>query len=191
MRYLLYPILLFLCVSCIQLGGEAQPTAYYLLQEATNISSPYSDKALNINIKLATFPSYLDRPQIVTQSRKNKIEFSSFIRWGEPLKENLTQTLRENLLLFFPNADISIGPWEHSDKDATQIILSVNDFSGELGQYSDVDIRWVIDADNGLIKRGHFTEQRPLGETHHDLVVELSNSLNRLGQELVNQLTNM
>jgi len=186
MRYL-YSILLLLCTSCIQLGGEPQPITYYLLQGVHDTAEVYSDKTLDINIELVKFPGHLDRPQIVTQREQNKIEFNSYARWGEPLKENLIQTLRENLLMFFPNANISISPWEHSDDDAIKIDLTVNSFTGEFGGYTNIDVRWTI-THNNKTKRGHFTEQQPLEDTHHNLVTELNNSLSRLSKELANSL---
>ena len=187
MRYF-YPILLLLCASCIQLGGEPQPTTYYLLYGTPDTAEVYSNDPLNIDLELTKFPGHLDRPQIVTQKQQNKIEFDTFIRWGEPLKENLIQSIRKNLLIFFPNAAISVSPWENPEDNAIKIDLAVNSFSGELGGNTDIDIRWSIRAGDNTTRRGYFSEHHPLGETHHDLVTELSDSLNRLSKKLANEL---
>ncbi|MEA3544585.1 MAG: PqiC family protein [Thermodesulfobacteriota bacterium] len=188
MGYLL-SMLLLLCTSCIQIGSDPQPMHYYLLESMQETPKIYSSKTSGINIELDGFPDYIDKLQIVTRNSQNGIEFSDAERWAEPLQDNMIRTLRENLALILPERIISVGPWESSDSDAIKVKLVVNKFHGTLGGKTQVDIRWVINNRGKTHTQGHFTDQQPVGNDYHDLVVGLNNGINKLSQELAKKLS--
>ena len=187
MRYLL-SMLLLLCTSCIQIGSDPQPMHYYLLEGMSEIPNIYSSNELNINLELINFPEYLDRLQIVTRNDKDGIDFSDSERWAEPLQDNLTRILRENLALMLPGADITVSPWENSSSGAVKVKLVVNKLLGKLGDRTQVDIRWTIGNDSDQTKQGHFIDQQPIDNSYQDLVVGLNNGINNLSQELAGEL---
>ncbi|MCF6266208.1 MAG: PqiC family protein [Desulfuromusa sp.] len=187
MRYLV-SIVLLLCTSCIQIGSDPQPMRYYLLESMPEAPNIYSNKTFIINLKLVDFPDYLDRLQIVTRDKNNGIEFSDLERWAEPLQDNLTRILRENLALVLPEANILINPWENSSNNAIKVKLVVNKILGKLGDHSQVDVRWTIENDRGQTIQGHFIDRQPIGNSYQDLVVGLNNGINHLSVELAKEL---
>jgi len=187
MHYLV-SILLLLCTSCIQIGSDPQPMRHYLLESITDVPNVYSDRTLIINLELVDFPDYLDRLQIVTRDKNNRIEFSEANRWAEPLQNNLTRILRENLALVLPEANISVSPWENSSDNAIKVKLVVNKFWGKLGDHSQVDVRWTIDNGRGQTTQGHFIDRQPIDNSYRDLVVGLNSGVNHLSQKLAKQL---
>ncbi len=52
---------------------------------------------MTVYLKPVKFPEYLDRPQMVLREGDYKLQFSEYHRWAEPLKDNFTQVLVENL----------------------------------------------------------------------------------------------
>ncbi|MCK5825913.1 MAG: membrane integrity-associated transporter subunit PqiC [Desulfuromusa sp.] len=188
MRYFLI-FLLLLCSSCIQLLGDPQPTRDYLLESLPEGTEVYSAKTLTIDIQLSGFPTYLDRPQVIARNNDNTIEYSDLDRWAEPLQENIPQTLRENLRILLPGANISISPWEDSTTDTIKIKVTVNKFSGKLGNHTDIKIGWTLDVGTGEIRQGHFSDRQPVGETYQDLVASLNSGINNFSRDLAKNLT--
>ncbi len=187
MRYLTLLLLLF-CTSCIQLGSEPQTMHYYLLESMPSTTAIHSSKTLNIDIEISKFPDYLDKQQIATSNQKNNISFSETNRWAEPLQDNLIFSIRENLALMLPNANIAVSPWEKSADDAFKLTLLVNRFSGKLGANSTIDIRWSVKNKGTTIITGHFIKRHPIGATYRDLVTELNRGINEFSQILAQTL---
>jgi len=188
MRYFLI-LLLLLCSSCIKLFGDPQPIRYYLLEGVPQETDIASDKALTMTLQLDSFPVYLDRLLIVTKNDDSTINVSDHDRWAEPIQGNILQTVRENLRIILPAANIAISPWENSTKDAIKIIIMVNRFSGKLGDHTEIDIRWTIDWGAGEIRQGHFTEQQPIGDSYQELVAGLNSGINNFSLELAKDLS--
>jgi len=187
MRYFLILLLLF-CSSCIQLLDDPQPIRYYLLESLPQEADICSHKTLAINLQLTNFPIYIDRHQIITRGSNNTIKFSNLDRWAEPLQENILQTVRENLRIMLPEAEIAIGPWENSTKDAIKTKIMINRFSGKLGDHTDVDIRWTIERENEEIRQGHLIDRQPVGDTYQELVAGLNVGINNLSLQLAKDL---
>ena len=188
MRYFLI-LLLLLCSSCIQMFDDPQPIHYYLLEGVPQETDTASDKALTITLQLTSFPVYLDRLQIITKNDDNTINVAAHDRWAEPIQGNILQTVRENLRIILPAANIAISPWEKSTTDAIKINFMVNKFSGKLGERTDIDIRWTIDG--GAVERlqGHFTDQQPTGDSYQELVAGLNSGINNFSLELAKNLS--
>ncbi len=187
MKHYLPIILILLCTSCIQIGSDPKPMHYYLLESMPVTTSAHSSKTLNIDIELTKFPEYLDKQQIATSTQTNGIAFSETNRWAEPLQDNLMFSVRENLALLLPNANIAVSPWESSDPAAFKLKLLVNKFSGKLGASAKINIRWSI-GNNKSIVNGHFTYQQPIGSSYRDLVAELNKGLNQFSSQLAKKL---
>ena len=188
MRYFLI-LLLFLCSSCIQLFDDPQPIHHYLLEGVPQETNIVSDKALTITLQLTSFPVYMDRLQIITKNDDKTINVSDHDRWAEPIQGNILQTVRENLRIILPAANIAISPWENSTTDAIKIKIMVNKFSGKLGDHTEIDIRWTIDG--GAVERlqGHFTDQQPTGDSYQELVAGLNSGINNFSLELAKNLS--
>ncbi|MCW8858715.1 MAG: PqiC family protein, partial [Deltaproteobacteria bacterium] len=150
MRFLII-VTLLLCSSCIQLGGETPVRQYYVLRAMTETSQINSSKAIAIDLKLTNFPEYLSRTEIVTYIQTNRVKIAYDASWAEPLADNLLRILRRNLGTLLPLSQISLSPWESNNPEALRVELLVNNFSGQLGGETDVDVNWLIKKDNQII----------------------------------------
>ncbi len=186
MRYIL-SILLLLCTSCIQIGSPPQPIQHYLLESWHKAPIVFPGNTLNIDIQLINFPDYLDRSQIVTRNNNHSICFSDSEHWAEPLQDNLTRVIRENLTLILPGARISVSPWENASADGIKLKLMVNNFFGKLSDQTQIDIRWTINNNDQIIQ-GHFIDRQPIDNSYENLVTKLNNGINRLSLELAKKL---
>lgn len=110
--------------------GSSKPTHFYLLND---IQTQFVKKSQQmhkgvIGIGPVTFPKYLNQPQIVTRSASNQLNLDEFNQWGEPLKDNftrvLTQDVQHNLNAYY----VSMYPWPLSQKITYQVFIDVNRF---------------------------------------------------------------
>jgi uncharacterized lipoprotein YmbA len=154
----------------------------------TEAPKVYSDISLNIHLELINLPEHLDRLQIVTSSGNNGILFSESERWAAPLQDNLMRVVRENLALIIPGGVISVGPWESSGSNAVKIELVFNHFSGQLGDHTQIDIRWRVSNNLGQTIQGHFTERQPIGDDYRDLIVGLNKGIYNFSLELAKEI---
>jgi uncharacterized lipoprotein YmbA len=182
---LLLPLLL-LCSSCIQLGGEPQPTRFYLLEAVAEFNEVSSAQKILLELGPIEFPTYLDRPQIVSRMPNNTIVIAEYDRWAEPLPDNLTRTLKENLNKRLAGAQISTAPWSNHADQGYAVRLTINRFDGIIGQQTEVDIRWSLYSPAGdqELLRKHFIGRIPIDNNYQGLVAGLNKVLSELSKEI-------
>ncbi len=188
MRYATFLILL-LCTSCIQLGGTPGIQNYYLLEPRT--SAPVvGETPFNLELQQIKLPAYLDQPNIVTHDQANMIKFNDSERWAGPLADNIGRVIRADLNQSFPNARISISPWEISGPEPYRLNIVIEQFSGQLGRMAVLVADWSItDNKRTEIARGHFNNQLSIGDSYRDLVQGLNKNLHLLDERIVKSLS--
>lgn len=190
MRLVIVVILLLSSSACIQLGSEPQPQHYYLLTPRAEVSGS-NQTPRDLIFDQIEFPSYLDRPQLVTRSLQNELEISARDRWGEPLQDNLMRVLKENLQRRMSGLRISSYPWQPTAEGGLLLHLTVNQFDGILGRQANVDIRWSLTetASDELVYQSHYIARLPIGNSSAELVAGLSKAVNQLSAEISQELT--
>jgi len=86
-------------VACA--GGPSAPTRFYMIDSVTPTAGSQSrdmnlPKVL-VSLDPVEIPEYLNRPQIVTHLDGAAYQLDEFNQWLEPLGENLTRVIGENL----------------------------------------------------------------------------------------------
>lgn len=184
MRMLATSLMLLLCCSCIQLGGKPESSRYYLLAPLQEVQ-PARTSLKTLVIVPVSFPSYLDRPQLVSHNSQFQVQIAEFDRWAEPLQENLTRVIQENLQLRFPELEIDRSPWQPGPAQSATLKLVINRFDGVLGKSTEVDIRWILTAaDCTTPLQGHFSSIIPIGDSYAELVKGLNRALDELSTQL-------
>ncbi len=182
-------LLPFLCSACIQLGGEAPPSAYYVLQPRLTAAAPTSQQALSIEIKLVDFPGYLERKNIVTKISGNRVSVAPDAFWAEAPADNLLHTLRRNVSALLPRARITLSPWEKNPSPDVKILLFVNRFGGELGNAAELEINWLVVRDQAAGAMERFSHRQSIGPAYTDLVDGLSHGLDKFSLLLAQNLS--
>ncbi len=118
--------------------GTQKDTRFYLLEPVSGWSSgehaSSDDRALGLAIGPVRLRDYLNRNQIVTRSKENKIIVHEFHSWGEPLDRNFNTVLAVNLSELLATNKILIFPWRKRPPDLDyQVVADVIRFDGELG----------------------------------------------------------
>jgi uncharacterized lipoprotein YmbA len=147
--------------------------------------------SLLLGIGPIRFPAYLDREQIVTRAAQNRIHISENDRWAEPLEENFTRVLSQNLGMLLGSARIVRYPWHTSRRPTYQIEMEVLRFEPIGRQEVELLARWaVVDASNKkplVVKESRMTRKTKTKSTEAS-VAALSEALDDLSREIADTI---
>ena len=65
---------------------------------------------LSVDVSSLRLPQYLEKPQIVTRSSKNRLELAEYRQWGGNLRKNMMRVLAQNLSRLLDTPNIAIYP---------------------------------------------------------------------------------
>lgn len=142
--------LLAVLAGCVNLGaGTAEPTRFYLLQPLA--SAAPADRAPASELRVAVgpvrLPGYLDRPYLVTRTGPNGIALADFAQWAEPLGDNVTRVLRENLSVLLGTDRVSSYPAPGPVAVDARVWADVARFDADDRDAAVLEVRWgVVDG---------------------------------------------
>jgi uncharacterized lipoprotein YmbA len=188
-----YVIVLVGCVT-----AASAPSRFYLLSPLPEAkSTPQSvegESCFAIGIGPVEFPAYLDRPQIVTRLNANELKLAEFDKWAEPLKDNFTRILAENLSTLLCTDPIAVFPWRGSVSIDYQIAVELIRFDGDLGGEITLIPFWTIFGKGGrqlhVSKRTIYTE--PIkGNSYTALVSAKSQAVAAFSRDIATEIKNI
>lgn len=154
MRHILFRLAAFtLTASLLILGGclgkgTTQRARFYHLHPLSTSGTETDFTATEGGIKIGVGPvklaEYLNRPQIVTRTSPNELRLAEFHRWAEPLTENFSRVLRENLSILVSEDNIAVIPWTAAAPIDYQLAVEVNRFDGKLGGDGSLNVLWAV-----------------------------------------------
>ena len=90
------------------------PTRYYLLNPV-EYDSPLvpagSVAPLSVEIAALHLPQYLEKPQIVTRTSRNRLVMDEYRQWGGNLRKNMMRVLSQNLSRLLDTAHVAMVPF--------------------------------------------------------------------------------
>lgn len=158
-----------------------------LSTKGPEVSPPAEAGCLSIGIGPIKMPAYLDQRQIVTRSSASELQLAEFDRWAEPLKENFTRVLSQNLSTQLCTKTVVVFPWRGTIPTDYNIQIDVDRFDGALGGNVSLEAWWMVFSGNSKrllwSKKSSFTE--PVGgKDYESLVSAQSRSLASLSREI-------
>ncbi len=185
-------VVLLSAVSLFFAGcGSTAPSRFYVLSPVSETNRP-TDVEIErgrtmIGIGPVTLPPYLDRPQIVTTVGVNELSLGDFNKWAEPLKNNFSRVLSENLSAMLSGEPISIFPWQDSSPLDYRIEVEVIRFDGRLGQNTNLIAWWTVLDDKNkkliLARRASIIEPTA-APTYEALVLAQSHAVEAFSREV-------
>ena len=152
-----------LLVACT----KTKPSNFYLLSPIASPSAGTNSSVGANSIALAIgpvkVPKHINRTQIVTYASPNKIELAEFSRWGEPLADNFSRVLGDNLALLVPTQRIVVYPWRSGTPFEYQVTVEVSSFAVRPGGRASLVAQWAIFPRQGkrviMSWRSSFTQK--------------------------------
>jgi uncharacterized lipoprotein YmbA len=139
-----------------------------------------------------TWPSYLDRPQIVTRLSANRISFDEFHRWAGSIEEDFERVLADNLSSRLHTDSVVSYPGKFGYKPRFRVLITVNQFDGRPGDAVTLNGTWsVMDEHSGEISAPHESVIREpaSGPGYEAMVVAASASVGELSQQIATELS--
>jgi uncharacterized protein len=146
-------MMLVLAAMLASLGACAgsPPSRFYSLSPvpATEMRTVPESRSLLVGITNVRMPDYLDRPQIATRIGPNELRFDEFNRWAEPLKENFSRVLAENLSGFLGRDKVFVI-WRPGSMPSDYLVgVEVTRFDAGPGGDVSLAATWVVYQPDG------------------------------------------
>lgn len=197
-RFLSFPKTFLFIMVCLWLPGCAAspPTNFYLLSPMT--SAPVTETGLaqdqqrkTIRVDGVVIPGYLDRDEMVTRVNENQIHLADLNRWGEPLRNSLTNILAINISRQLPAKDFAVFPFKCPSPVDYQIIVEIIRMDGSFGGDVRLSAQWSIlvgkDKDVLVTREAEFKESKAPTD-YNELAAAQSRLVEALSREIAKSL---
>src|SRR5262249_23076341 len=195
--YSIFLFLSFLLTGCSFLEVKPDPSRYFALtslpRTGQRAQDPAGTNALILGIGPIKFPGYLDRQQMVTRISQNRFAVAENDRWAEPLDENFSRVLSQNLSILLQTDRIVPYPWVRSQQPTYQVQVEVLRFEPNAEQVVELWARWIILDDarkNISLKESYLT--KPLRDKSAEAsVAAMSEAVADLSQDIASVIRNV
>ena len=129
--------LTLLSAAGCSIKSETAPSRFYMLRPLpADPSAPASgidESRPVLALGPVDIPAHLDRPQIVTRTPGTEVKLSEFERWAEPLEDNVTAVLADNLSSLLSTERVTLFPSRLPPDLDLRVAVEVLRFDGSLG----------------------------------------------------------
>ena len=160
--------------------------------EATERQDSDPSRQISLGVGPVRLPAYLDRREIVMRVAPSRFDLSENDRWAEPLDENLTHVLTQNLSILLGSDQIIPYPWPLDQKPHYRVEIQVLRFESNSAGEAQLSARWAVIDDTGKeapnLKASRLT--RAAKEKSTDgAVAALSETVADLSREIAKTVT--
>jgi uncharacterized protein len=117
--------------------------------EATERQNSDPSAQISLGVGPVRLPAYLDRREIVMRVAPSRFDLSENDRWAEPLDENLTHVLTQNLSILLGSDQIIPYPWPLDQKPHYRVEIQVLRFESNSAGEAQLSARWAVIDDTG------------------------------------------
>ena len=174
------------------LGGKSAPTNFYMLSPLSpsqaGITPTTAEARILIGLQTVVVPEYLNRNEIVVNLDNTVYRLAEFDQWAEPLTDNLTRVLAENLANLLHDASIDVFLASDSSIPLDyQLEIDVLRLDGNLGDKATLVAQWALlegeEDDLKLMRRSKY--QEPAADnTYKGLVLAQSRTVEKLSRDI-------
>ncbi len=188
-----------LLAGCGSFSAKPDSSRFFTLSalsQAENISpKPANDSpGISLGIGPITLPGYLDRQEIVIRVAQNQINLSENDRWAEPLEENFSRVLSQNVAAILRAERINAYPWPIDKKPVYQVEVEVLRFEADATQEVQLSARWAVrnSGKKDVIRYRETRLSRPAKARSTDAsVAALSEALGDFSREIAEAIEAM
>jgi uncharacterized protein len=180
----------FSAAGCVSVG----PPRFFALAPLPRPGHGSEDgagtNALVLAIGPIKFPGYLDRREIVKRVSQNRVAVAENDLWAEPLEEDFSRVLAQNLSILLQTDRIVAYPWERNQRPTYQVQVEVLRFEPNTEQVVELWARWSIldDAKKTIRLKESYWTQAAKDKSTESSVAALSETVAELSRELSSAL---
>jgi uncharacterized protein len=140
----------FSLLGCSAFSAKPDPSRFFTLSAALPplapeaAKSPAESPGISLGIGPVTLPGYLDRQEIVIRVAQNQINLAENDLWAEPLEENFSRVLSQNVAAILRADRVNAYPWAIDKKPVYQVEVEVLRFEANTAQEVQLSARWTV-----------------------------------------------
>ena len=174
------------------LGGPSGPTNFYMLSPLSptqaGTSAATAEGRIRIGLATVVIPEYLNRNEIVFNLDNTVYQLAEFNQWAEPLNENLTRVLAENLTNLLRGDLIDVFLASDSSIPADyRLEVDVLRLDGNLGGQAALISQWALleaEEDELILMRRSEYQEPAADNTYKGLVLAKSRTVEKLSRDI-------
>jgi len=195
-RFLLRPkhVAIMICWLALAgcLGGPSAPTNFYMLSPLSpsqaGTSAATAEGRIRIGLATVVVPEYLNRNEIVFNLDNTVYQLAEFNQWAEPLNDNLTRVLAENLTNLLRGDLIDVFLASDSSIPADyRLEVDVLRLDGNLGGQVALISQWALlqaEEDVLILMRRSEYQELAADTTYKGLVLAKSRTIETLSRDI-------
>jgi uncharacterized lipoprotein YmbA len=140
-------LILVSIAGCPSFAPQPDHSRFFTLTQQVETESEAKNSGLDqvfLGVGPVRLPGYLDREELVTRVAQNRFEVAQNDRWIEPLEDNFSRVLAQDLYALLRNERIVRYPWPNSRKITHQVEIEVLRFEPAPGQEAHLAARWTL-----------------------------------------------
>ena len=174
------------------LGGPSAPTNFYMLSPLSpsqaGTSAATAEGHIRIGLVTVVVPEYLNRNEIVFNLDNTVYQLAEFNQWAEPLNDNLTRVLAENLTNLLRGDLIDVFLASDSSIPADyRLEVDVLRLDGNLGGQAALISQWALlaaEEDELIVMRRSKYQESAADNTYKELVLAKSRTVEKLSSDI-------
>ena len=174
------------------LGGQSAPTSFYMLSPLSpsqaGTSAASAEGRIRIGLVTVVVPEYLNRNEIVVNLDNTVYQLAEFNQWAEPLNDNLTRVLEENLTNLLRGDSIDVFLASDSSIPADyRLEVDVLRLDGNLGGQVALISQWALleaEEDDLILMRRSEYQEPAADQTVKELVLAQSRVIENLSRDI-------
>jgi hypothetical protein len=174
------------------LGGPSAPTNFFMLSPLSptqaGTSAATAEGGIRIGLVTVVVPEYLNRNEIVVNLDNTVYRLAEFNQWAEPLNDNLTRVLAENLTNLLRDGSIDIFLASDSSIPTDyRLEVDVIRLDGNLGDQVTLVVQWALlgnEEDDLILMRRSEYQEPAADKTYKGLVLAQSRTVEKLSRDI-------
>jgi uncharacterized lipoprotein YmbA len=174
------------------LGGPSAPTNFYMLSPLSvtpaGTSAASVEGRIRIGLVTVVVPEYLNRNEIVVNLDNTVYQLAEFNQWAEPLNDNLTRVLEENLTNLLRGDSIDVFLASDSSIPADyRLEVDVLRLDGKLGGQVALISQWALleaEEDDLILMRRSEYQEMAADNSYKGLVMAKSRTIEKLSRDI-------
>lgn len=179
-----------LLIATLSACSTSPTPRFYIIEPLSTLAGMQTDKNLIIAVGQVKLPAHLNRKEIVTYSQRNRVSLAEFDRWAEPLNENITNVLAENLSELIPSDQVHAYPWDTVHNFEYTVRVRVIAFGANSSGEIVLSAAWTIhnasDMPVKYMKTRYSAPRR--GDDMVALVAAMSQTIEQLSRDIATAL---
>jgi len=173
-------------------GGLSGPTNFYMLSALSpsqaGPAAATAEGRIRIGLATVVVPEYLSRNEIVVNLDNTVYRLAEFNQWAEPLNDNLTRVLEENLTNLLRNDLIDVFLASDSSIPSDyRLEVDVIRLDGNLGDQVTLVAQWALleaEEDDLILMRRSEYQDPAADNTYKGLVMAKSRTIEKLSRDM-------